>query len=226
MHLELDRITKQYNGNRPVLDNITLTISEGSSLAIVGPSGSGKSTLLNLLGTLDLPSEGEVRINGKSTCVLTANELNDLRNKKIGFVFQTHLLLPQLTTLENVLLPVIPRDKNYQKLAPERAKQMLDFVGLSDKINRLPGEMSVGECQRVAVIRALINEPELLLTDEPTGSLDHDSAASLGEMLIRLHNERKFTLIAVTHSSDLAGLMDKTYKLVNGKISVNSTWNN
>jgi lipoprotein-releasing system ATP-binding protein len=226
MQIELDRITKQYNGNRPVLENITLTINEGSSVAIAGPSGSGKSTLLNLLGTLDFPSEGEVRINGKSTRALTTNELNELRNEKIGFVFQTHLLLPQLTTLENVLLPVIPRDKSYQKPARERAAQMLDFVGLSDKVNRLPGEMSVGECQRVAVVRALINEPELLLTDEPTGSLDHDSAASLGEMLIRLRNERKFTLIAVTHSSDLAALMDKTYKLVNGKISVNSTWNN
>jgi ABC-type lipoprotein export system ATPase subunit len=221
MQLELDRITKEYNGNRPVLDNITLTIQEGSSMAIVGPSGSGKSTLLNMMGTLDFPSSGEVKINGKSTRELQVNELNELRNKKIGFVFQTHLLLPQLTTLENVLLPVIPRDKSYQKLAPQRAMQLLEIVGLSDKINRLPGEMSVGECQRVAVVRALINEPELLLTDEPTGSLDHDSALLLGDMLIRLRNESRFTLITVTHSADLAGLMDKTYKLVNGKITEN-----
>lgn len=226
MQLELDRITKQYEGNRPVLDNITLTFDEGSSLAIVGPSGSGKSTLLNMMGTLDFPTTGEVRINGKSTRDLPANELVELRNIKIGFVFQTHLLLPQLTTLENVLLPVIPRGKNCQKLAPEKALQMLDFVGLSDKINRLPGEMSVGECQRAAVIRALINDPELLLCDEPTGSLDHDSAASLGEMLIRLRTERTFTLITVTHSPDLADLMDKTYRLVNGKISENGTWKN
>lgn len=218
MLIELHQITKEYAGNPPVLDNVSLTFTEGSAIAITGPSGSGKSTLLNILGTLDLPTAGEVRINGKSTRNFNEHELIELRNKKIGFVFQTHLLLPQLTTLENILLPVIPRDRDYQKHAPERAMDLLEAVGLTDKANRFPGEMSVGECQRVAVVRSLINEPELLLTDEPTGSLDHNSAEVLGEMLLKLRNANRFTLIVVTHSQNLADRMEKTYKILNGKI--------
>ncbi len=222
MLIELHNITKQYDGNsRPVLDNISFKITEGSAVAVIGPSGSGKSTLLNLLGTLDFPSSGEVLLNEKPTSSLTSNELVKLRNGSIGFIFQTHLLLPQLTVIENVLLPVIPQEKDRQKLAPERARQLLGIVGLHDKINRYPGEMSIGECQRVAVVRALINEPELLLADEPTGSLDHDSAEILGDMMMELRQHHSFTLVAVTHSPDLARRMQITYKLVNGKISVN-----
>ena len=222
MHIELDNITKLYDGNpRPVLDNISLKISEGSSIAVVGPSGSGKSTLLNLLGTLDFPTTGEVLFNGKSTNSLATDDLVKLRNNNIGFIFQTHLLLPQLTVLENILLPVIPQGKNEQKSAPERAYRLIDSVGLADKKHRFPGEMSVGECQRVAVIRALINQPELLLADEPTGSLDHDSAEILIDMLIELRQIQPFTLVAVTHSAELAKRMEITYKLINGKISDN-----
>jgi ABC-type lipoprotein export system ATPase subunit len=218
MVIVLLKITNNYGNNYPVLDDISLLIPEGSSLAITGPSGSGKSTLLNILGTLDLPTSGVVRINGKAVHNFDENELIELRNKKIGFVFQTHVLLPQLTTLENILLPVIPRDKIYQKQAPERAMQLLETVGLTDKAKSFPGEMSVGECQRVAVVRSLINEPELLLTDEPTGSLDHNSAEILGDMLMKLRSIHHFTLIAVTHSPDLANRMELTYKLLNGKI--------
>jgi lipoprotein-releasing system ATP-binding protein len=222
MFIELHKITKRYDDNlRPVLDSISLKISEGSAVAVVGPSGSGKSTLLNLLGTLDFPTSGEVLFNGLPTAALAPEELVKLRNNRIGFVFQTHLLLPQLTILENVLLPVIPQDKNKQKEAPERACQLLDAVGLADKSHRFPGEMSVGECQRVAVVRALINKPELLLADEPTGSLDHDSAEVLSDMIMELKHNNNFTLVAVTHSADLAKRMEITYKLVNGKISVN-----
>jgi lipoprotein-releasing system ATP-binding protein len=222
MHIELNSITRRYQGNpRPVLDNISLKITEGSAVAIVGPSGSGKSTLLNLLGTLDFPTSGEVLINGKSTTSLSTEELVKLRNNSIGFIFQTHLLLPQLTVLENVLLPVIPQHKIKQKSAPERARRLLDSVGLADKTHRFPGEMSVGECQRVAVVRALINQPELLLADEPTGSLDHDSAEILIDMLMELRQIQRFTLVAVTHSSDLAKRMGIIYKLINGKTSIN-----
>jgi lipoprotein-releasing system ATP-binding protein len=221
MLIELKSITKEYDGNpRPVLDEISLKIPEGSAVAVIGPSGSGKSTLLNLLGTLDFPSAGEVLLNERPTTSFTPDELVSLRNNNIGFVFQTHLLLPQLTVMENVLLPVIPQKKDRQRLAPERAGQLLSIVGLDDKINRYPGEMSIGECQRVAVVRALINEPELLLADEPTGSLDFDSAEILSEMIMKLRRHHSFTLVAVTHSPDLARRMQVTYKLVNGKISV------
>lgn len=221
MLIELNNITKRYDSSpTPVLDNISLRIAEGSTVAIVGPSGSGKSTLLNLLGTLDLPSSGEVLFDGISTAGMTSENLVKMRNSRIGFIFQTHLLLPQLTTIENILLPALPQDKNFRKLAPQRASALLEIVGLSDKANSYPAEMSVGECQRVAVVRALINQPELLLADEPTGSLDHDSAAKLTEMLIELRRHYPFTLVTVTHSDDLAKRMEITYKLINGKISV------
>jgi lipoprotein-releasing system ATP-binding protein len=220
MRIELHNVSKLYDGNpRPVLDNISLKLSGGSAVAVVGPSGSGKSTLLNLLGTLDFPTSGELLFNGESTSSMASEELVKMRNNNIGFIFQTHLLLPQLTVLENVLLPVIPQDKIKQKSAPERAHQLIDSVGLADKTHRFPGEMSVGECQRVAVIRALINQPELLLADEPTGSLDHDSAGLLIDMIMDLRKIQSFTLVAVTHSADLANRMEITYKLINGKIS-------
>jgi ABC-type lipoprotein export system ATPase subunit len=222
MHIEFQNISRLYDGNpRPVLDNITFELNEGSTVAISGPSGSGKSTLLNLLGTLDMPTSGTVLINGKSTAIMSSEELAGLRNNHIGFVFQTHLLLPQLSVLENVLMPVLPQDKTKQKAAPERALRLINLVGLADKSHKFPGEMSVGECQRVAVIRALINQPELLLADEPTGSLDHDSAGLLIDMLLELRKIQPFTLVAVTHSADLANRMEITYTLINGKISRN-----
>lgn len=204
-----------------VLNDISLNINQGDSIAITGPSGSGKSTLLNMLGTLDIPSSGEVLIDGKSTRDFISNDLALLRNKKIGFVFQTHLLLPQLTVLENILLPVIPQDKTMKKLAPERARNLLNEVGLADRTGSYPGKMSVGECQRIAVVRALINEPELILADEPTGSLDHNSAERLSDLFMELRSKHSFTLVAVTHSQDLAKRMQVVYQLINGKLSVN-----
>jgi|WetSurSiteA1Bulk_404760.scaffolds.fasta_scaffold51083_2 lipoprotein-releasing system ATP-binding protein len=220
MVIELKHIIKKYGDNHPVLDDISVEINEGTTLAITGPSGSGKSTLLNLLGTLDFPSSGIIKMNGKATVDFNEDELVELRNKKIGFVFQSHLLLPQLTVMENVLLPVIPREKKFQKQAPDKALKLLDVVGLTGKVNSFPGEMSVGECQRVAVVRSLINEPEILLADEPTGSLDHDSAETLSDLIMELRERYQFTLIAVTHSPDLARRMEKNYKLVNGKLTI------
>lgn len=222
MLIELTHITKRYDGNPlPVLDDLSLKIAEGGAVAITGPSGSGKSTLLNLLGTLDFPTTGEVLLNGVTTTALSSEQLAAMRNRSIGFVFQTHLLLPQLTVMENVLLPIIPQPKGLQRQAYDRANRLLDIVGLADKKKSFPGQMSVGECQRVAVVRALINEPELLLADEPTGSLDHGSADNLCDMIMKLKGDQTFTLIVVTHSTDLANRMDTVYRLVNGKIVQN-----
>ena len=150
---------------------------------------------------------------------LNEQSLANLRNQHIGFVFQKHYLLPQLNILENVLIPVIPlKNKPKYKAAQTRAKDLLDKVGLSDKLHQLPGQLSVGECQRAAVIRALINEPELILADEPTGSLDNDSAAQLGDLLSTLRRDFAVAMVVVTHSLEFAERMDKVYRLVNGKL--------
>jgi ABC-type lipoprotein export system ATPase subunit len=219
MKIEILNLTKHYPNNpNPILDEISLSIAEGSTIAILGPSGSGKSTLLNILGTLDFPDSGEVLLNGTATSVMTKPELETIRNRHIGFVFQSHFLLPQLTALENIMLPALPRDPDFKKLVPERAKQLLTEVGLLDKKDSLPGEMSVGECQRIALVRALINEPEIVLADEPTGSLDQNSAEKLMDMIMKLRQTHPFTLVAVTHSPDLVKRAEIAYKLVNGKI--------
>jgi len=224
MLLELKNISKSYkNGSvRQVLDDISLTINTGDAFAIIGPSGSGKSTLLNIMGTLDKPSSGSVNFNGTEIGSFNEQSLANLRNQHIGFVFQKHYLLPQLNVLENVLVPVIPQnDKARYKTALARAKELLDKVGLSDKLHQLPGQLSVGECQRAAVVRALINEPELILADEPTGSLDNDSAAQLGDLLALLRKDFKVALVVVTHSIEFAGRMDKVHRLVNGRLTLN-----
>jgi ABC-type lipoprotein export system ATPase subunit len=222
MLIELQHITRQYGENpKPVLDNISIKVNEGSTVAVVGPSGSGKSTLLNLLGTLDFPDSGTVLFDGISTSSLNSDELAAMRNRQIGFVFQTHLLMPQLTAIENILLPVLPQGRDRQRSASVRAGQMLEMVALADKRDRYPGQMSVGECQRIAVVRALINEPALILADEPTGSLDHESAERLGDMLIELKRAYSFTLVTVTHSVELAGRMEVLYRLLNGKLIAN-----
>lgn len=219
MLIELNHVTKSFEGNqKPVLSDLTFQIMAGSSLAVTGPSGSGKSTFLNLVGILDFPTTGDVLINGKSTHSLSQNEQVEMRNSRIGFVFQSHLLLPQLTIMENILLPVLPQDNKKKDQAPEKARKLLDEISLSDRVNSYPYEMSVGECQRVAVVRSLINEPEILLADEPTGSLDFDTAGKLSDMLLKLRKSHKFSLVVVTHSPDLAGRMDIHYKLINGKI--------
>ena len=222
MLLELKNITKSYKNDsvRQVLDDISLIINTGDAFAIIGPSGSGKSTLLNIMGTLDKPSSGSVNFNGTEIGSFNEQSLANLRNQHIGFVFQKHYLLPQLNVLENVLVPVIPQNnKARYKTALARANELLDKVGLSDKLHQLPGQLSVGECQRAAVVRALINEPELILADEPTGSLDNDSAAQLGDLLALLRKDFKVAMVVVTHSVEFAGRMDKVYRLVNGRLT-------
>jgi len=224
MQVNIQNITKHFeipgsDNRREVLRGISLEINSGDAIAIVGPSGSGKSTLLNIIGTLDSPSSGIVEIGGRNVTDMNEKQLADLRNQNIGFVFQLHHLLPQLTLLENVLVPTIPvRDKTKRSEAAESALGLLDSVGLSDKTTQKPGQLSVGECQRTALVRALINEPDILLADEPTGSLDQDSAEIMGELLVKINQEHGISMVLVTHSERLAEKMKQLYKLDNGKL--------
>lgn len=222
MLLELKNIEKKYkipSGKEhiSVLQGISLCVAQGESIGVVGPSGSGKSTLLNIIGALDKPTSGHASFAGKNLASLDDSELSKIRNQDIGFVFQLHHLLPQCTVLENVLIPTIPLGlKNDRGDAVIRAKKLLERVGLDKHRNYFPAQLSGGELQRVAVVRALINKPKLVLADEPTGSLDKESSDNLGQLLIELNKEEDVTLIAVTHSMDLARLMDKVFSLRNG----------
>ena len=204
---------------RTVLDGVNLELKKGQAISILGPSGSGKSTLMNIIGALDKPDQGEVIFNGQSLGNMTEKELTSFRNREIGFVFQMHHLLPQLSLLENVLVPVIPqKDKSKRKVAKDKAMELIDFVGLTDKITQRPGQMSVGECQRTAVVRALINKPEILLADEPTGSLDQETAEQMGELLQHINSKQNIATVVVTHSQKLANKMGRIYKITNGKL--------
>jgi len=224
MLAELQHLTKYYEQagssiRNQVLDDISLQIAENERIAIIGPSGSGKSTLLNILGTLDKPSLGRVLLDGDSIGQMDENRLAEIRNSFIGFVFQMHHLLPQLTILENVLLPLLPqKDKKVIEEVRQRALQLIDRVGLTGHIHQFPTQLSVGECQRTAVIRAIINRPKLLLADEPTGSLDADNAAQLTQLLIELNREQNVAFVIVTHSMEMASKMDKIYRLREGKL--------
>ncbi|MCX7871926.1 MAG: ABC transporter ATP-binding protein [Verrucomicrobiae bacterium] len=222
--LVLERITKSYriSATAPpleVLDEIDLLINDGDSIAIVGPSGSGKSTFLNIVGTLDKPDSGKVLLDGECVDSMDEKELARVRNRKIGFVFQMHHLLPQCTALENVILPAIAtKDGDYIKSAQLRAIELLERVGLGKRIYHKPYELSGGECQRVAVARALINNPRILIADEPTGSLDLASAESLAGLLLDLNEKDRITLLIATHWQDLASRMKRIYILRNGKL--------
>lgn len=217
--LELHDVCKSYPGavSVSVLRAANLTVNRGESVAIVGPSGCGKSTVLNLLGTLDLPDSGSLSFEGRDLTKLSAKELAAFRNRQIGFIFQNHHLLPQCSVLENVLLPTLADAKRAPADAEARARALLDRVGLGARLDHLPGKLSGGERQRAAVVRALINQPALLLADEPTGALDRASASEIGRLLVELNRERGVTLIVVTHSPELAGLMGCTVELRDGQ---------
>lgn len=224
MIVELSHITKYYQNpgsdvKRIVLDDLSLAIENGETIAIVGPSGSGKSTLLNVISSLDTANSGSVKFNNQELTDLDENELARFRNQNLGFVFQSHHLLPQLNLIENVLLPFVPvKDKSKKEDAEKRVLQLLDFVGLSKLIHQRPGQMSGGECQRAAVVRALIHQPNLILADEPTGSLDKKSADQLGDLLVNINEKQGVSVIVVTHSMDLAKKMKKIYQLEEGKL--------
>lgn len=201
-----------------VLQGVSLSLSQGEAVAIVGPSGSGKSTLLNLLGTLDQPSSGSVMIDGENVGELDEVSLARFRNQRLGFVFQSHHLLPQCTVLENVLVPTLAsRDPRVREAAYARAPKLLERVGLKERMEHRPAQLSGGECQRVAVVRALINQPKLLLADEPTGALDRQSAEGLASLLLELNRDEGVTLVVVTHSLVLAQQMGRVLELSDGR---------
>lgn len=218
MLLKLENISKSYSKERVILDQLSLEINAGERIAIVGPSGSGKTTLLNLIGTLDRPDSGKMYFENQDLSVFSDQKLAQFRNEKIGFVFQMHHLLPQLTLLENILLPTLTDKKLQGNETLERAQKLIKRMGLSEVSHQKPSELSGGECQRTAVARALINRPGLILADEPTGALDRKSSGILADLLIELNKEEGVTLIVVTHSMELAKKMERIYLLENGKL--------
>lgn len=232
--LSLVRVTKEYpaaEGGPPVvvLREVSLEIERGESVAVVGPSGSGKSTLLHLMGTLDQPSRGEVWLEGRQVGQLGDRDLAAVRNRQLGFVFQSHHLLPHCTVWENVLTPTLAAPPALPATAPgegepkpepveARARRLLERVGLGARMSHRPGQLSGGERQRAAVVRALINQPPLLLADEPTGALDHTSARDLGQLLVELNREEGVTLVVVTHAPELAQQMERQLELRDGQL--------
>ena len=206
-----------------VLRGITLDITRGESVAIVGPSGSGKSTLLNIIGSLDRPTSGQVLLEGQDLSQLDERQLAAVRNRQIGFVFQAHYLLPQCTVMENVLVPTLASAGGPSRDgAAERARKLLQRVGLGERFAHRPGQLSGGERQRVAVVRALINRPQLLLADEPTGALDRAAARQLARLLVELNREEGVTLIVVTHALELAREMGRMLELREGALVANA----
>ncbi len=220
--LQVEHLTKTYPGAgggpaTAVLTDISLTLGAGASAAIVGPSGCGKTTLLNLLGTLDVPTAGTIRIAGENITTLSENQRAALRARRIGFVFQEHHLLPQCSAIENVLIPTLASGVT-RKGASERAADLLTRVGLKDRINHRPDALSGGQRQRVAIVRALINRPALLLVDEPTGSLDADTAAAIMDLLLELNTAEQTAMVMVTHAIDLASRLQRMLKLERGRL--------
>ena len=221
--LKLENVSREFpsaKGDQPlrVLRGLSLEVARGESVAVVGPSGCGKSTLLNLIGSLDQPTGGTLTFDGRELGSLDDAELAALRNREMGFIFQSHHLLPQCTVMENVLVPTLAH-RSATADDEDRARRLLERVGLGERLAHRPGQISGGERQRAAVVRALINEPQLLLADEPTGALDEATADKLGQLLVELNAEENLTLITVTHSPDLAARMARTVKLAEGQIA-------
>jgi ABC-type lipoprotein export system ATPase subunit len=214
--LNLKNISKNYDANTPVLSGVNLTVAANESVAIVGESGCGKSTLLNLIGTLDRPDSGSISFGETDLLMLNEKQTAAFRNTEVGFVFQLHHLLPQCSVLENVLIPALVNKAAGDSEA--RALRLLERVGLSDRLTHRPGQLSGGERQRVAVVRALINRPKLLLADEPTGSLSRAGSDSLMQLLLELNREENLTLILVTHSMRLAEQMGRVLRLESGNL--------
>ncbi|MAZ94448.1 MAG: ATP-binding protein [Planctomycetaceae bacterium] len=218
--LELSDLTRDFpTRGEPlqVLKGVDLQVSAGETLAIVGPSGCGKSTLLHILGTLDIPTSGTMILDGTDPFQLDEQSLARFRNQNIGFIFQDHHLLPQLSVLENVLIPAIANGRPDTDCV-ERAHQLIERVGLSDRIEHRPAELSGGERERVAVARSLIHQPTLLLADEPTGNLDQANARQVGSLLLEMHEQEEMMLVVVTHSLELAAMLDRQYRLDDGKL--------
>ncbi|HEV3262519.1 MAG TPA: ABC transporter ATP-binding protein [Gemmataceae bacterium] len=220
MSLQVSHLCKDYptrSGSLSVLRDAAFEVQRGEALAVMGPSGSGKSTLLHILGTLDRPTTGSIRLEGKDPFALPERQLADFRNRHIGFVFQDHHLLPQCSVLENVLIPTLVGGDD-QGDVEGWARQLLERVGLSGRLDHRPPELSGGERQRVAVARALIRHPVLLLADEPTGNLDRHTAQSVGELLLDLHRQEQTVLVVVTHSLELARNFPRQMDMIDGSL--------
>jgi len=220
MSLIVEHLSKDYqtrSGSLSVLRDISLELNRCEALAVIGPSGSGKSTLLHILGTLDRPTAGKITLDGTDPITLPEPQLADFRNRRIGFVFQDHHLLPQCSVLENVLIPTLVGDRSTDALP--WAKQLLERVGLAKRLEHRPAELSGGERQRVAIARALIRKPLLLLADEPTGNLDRTTAKVVGDLLLELHREQQTILVCVTHSAELAARFPKRMEMNEGRLT-------
>lgn len=221
MSLVVENIAKDYptrSGPLPILRGISFSLDAGDSLAIMGPSGSGKSTLLHILGTLDRPTAGTVRLANTDPFALPESELAAFRNQRIGFVFQDHHLLPQCSVLENVLVPTLVNRQTKPADTEAYARHLLERVGLGQRLDHRPAELSGGERQRVAVARALVLKPILLLADEPTGNLDRKNASAVGELLRDLHRQERTILVVVTHSSELAAAFPRRMEMNDGTL--------
>ncbi len=215
--IELTDIHKSYD-HLHVLNGISLEINEGEIMAIVGPSGAGKTTLLQIAGTLDLPDSGAVKYRGVEVTKLSDKKLSSFRNLNIGFVFQFHQLLPEFTALENVMLPALIAGAN-RKDASKKAKELLDVLGLDNRMTHYPPELSGGERQRVAVARALINDPDVVFADEPTGSLDSKNREEIQQMFVELQKRFGQTFVIVTHDASLAEIADRVVIMKDGNIT-------
>ena len=215
--IEVKNIHKSF-GDLEVLKGVNLTVQKGEIVAIVGKSGAGKTTLLQIIGTLDQPTQGEVLINGERLMTKGEKELAAFRNKHIGFIFQFHQLLPEFTALENVCIPaMIAREKESDYKA--RAVQLLTELGLKDRMNHKPNELSGGEKQRVSAARALMMKPDIILADEPTGSLDEKNKKELSDLLLKLRKQYGQTILLVTHDKELASIADRVIEIVDGRIN-------
>ena len=219
--LELKKVNKHYKDKKRdlhIINDLELEVKEGEFIAILGKSGSGKSTLLNLIGALDRPDSGSIYYDGKEINGFSESDLDSLRNAFLGFVFQFHYLLPEFTALENVMLPAMLMKKNSVDDIRKRATELLQDVELGDRLNHKPAELSGGEKQRVAVARAMINSPKLILADEPTGNLDEETSENIHRLLKKINSEKKQTIVVVTHSSELASICDNRFYLKKGKL--------
>jgi len=215
--IELDNVWKSYaEGNVNALKGISLKVHESDFVSIIGPSGSGKSTCMNMIGLLDVPTKGKILLDGKDVSKLSENELARLRGKKVGFIFQQFNLIPTLTALENVLLPVMFQDQSDH--SRERAMAILNKVGLGDRMNHRPSQMSGGEQQRTAIARALINDPEIVLADEPTGNLDSKTGKGIMDLLVELHEKEGKTLVVITHDPRVADYAHQVINIIDGQI--------
>ena len=218
--VQTESVSKSYGDGTPVcaLDEVSLTISMGELLAVSGPSGSGKSTLLNLIGTLDQPTSGQIVVDGVNVSTLRGNALADFRRANIGFVFQLFNLVPTLTALENVSMPLLPYRRGLGFNLQERARELLEAVRLGERLYHLPGQLSGGEQQRVAIARSLINQPKLILADEPTGNLDSQSGWEIVSLLRCLNQGQSITVVLVTHDAAVAARADRIVHLQDGRL--------